>query len=238
VGEAASVHDWLADHTGYRFKNPALLEQALAHRSWCAENDNAPSNERLEFLGDAVLGWVVADLVVAKYPDLPEGALTDLRKALVNAETLASIAGDLDLGRWLLLGAGEENAGGRGKTSILADALEAVIGALYLDGGVAKSRSFVRKLVSKRMREVAKRLHLLDSRSLLIRVCTREFGRPPVVETTSSGAAHEPTFGATIVVEGEAVASGRGRSKKAAIQDASARALDVLTSRGVDISRA
>lgn len=238
MGEQATVHDWLAALSGYRFKDPALLEQALAHRSWCAENDGAPSNERLEFLGDAVLGWVVADLVVAKYPDLPEGALTDLRKALVNAETLAAVAADLGLGRWLLLGAGEENAGGREKTSILSDALEAVIGALYLDAGVTKSRSFVRKLVTKRMREVVKHLHLLDARSLLIRVCTREFGRPPVVETTSSGAAHEPTFGATIVIEGESMASGRGRSKKAAIQDASARALDILSSRGVDIARA
>lgn len=235
---ATDVHEWLAAISGHRFRDPSLLERAMSHRSWCAENDGAESNERLEFLGDAVLGWIVADLVMKKYPDLDEGQLTDLRKSLVSAEALASMANEIGLGRWIRLSSGERDGGGHTKTSILADALEATIGAVYLDGGVPRARTFVRKLVTKRMRQVRRRLAHIDARSQLIQVCVREFGRPPVVTTSGAGAAHEPVFTASIVVEGDELGRAVGPSKKSAIQSASAEALAVLARRGIDTSRA
>jgi len=224
--------------SGHSFKNPELLDLAMAHRSWCAENDGAPSNERLEFLGDAVLGWMVADLLVRRFDTASEGQLTDLRKSLVSAEALAEMARDIGLGSWIRLGAGERDAGGHDKTSILADALEALIGALYLDAGVTVARRFVRRLVVPRATTVWRRLDRVDARSRLIRVCVREYGRPPVVQTLESGRAHEPSFEATITVEGEMLGRSVGRSKKVAIQGASEVALDVLVSRGVDVASA
>lgn len=224
--------------SGHVFKKPDLLALAMAHRSWCAENGGAPSNERLEFLGDAVLGWIVAEYVSRRHPTATEGQLTDLRKSLVSAEALASVGRDIGLGRWIRLGAGERDAGGHDKTSILADALEALIGALYLDAGVVKTRRFVRQLIAERERAAWRGLDRVDARSRLIRVCVREFGRPPVVATTSSGRAHEPSFDATVTVDGEALGRGIGRSKKVAIQRASEVALDVLESRGVDVAGA
>lgn len=224
--------------SGHSFKNPDLLDLAMAHRSWCAENRDAPSNERLEFLGDAVLGWIVADLLTRRYATASEGQLTDLRKSLVSAEALAEMARDIGLGRWIRLGAGERDTGGHDKTSILADALEAVIGALYLDAGVTATRRFVRGLILPRAKAVWGRLDRVDARSRLIRVCVREYSRPPVVQTVSSGRAHEPSFEATITVEGEELGRGVGRSKKVAIQSASEVALDILASRGVDVAGA
>ncbi len=228
----------MVDLSGHAFKKPELLELAMSHRSWCAENQNAPSNERLEFLGDAVLGWIVADLVTRRHLTATEGQLTDLRKSLVSAEALADLAREIGLGAWIRLGAGERDANGHDKTSILADALEALIGAMYLDAGVMRTRRFVRQLVSERAKQAWKGLDRVDARSRLIRVCVREFGRPPVVQTTSSGRAHEQSFEATVVVEGDVLGRGVGRSKKAAIQQASDQALDVLVGRGIDVSSA
>ena len=125
----------LAARIGYQFADPELLARSMAHRSWCAEHPGTISNERLEFLGDAVLGWVVADLAFRRFAELPEGALTGVRKGVVNALALADVAEELDLGSFLLLGRGEDAAGGREKPSILSDALEAVFGAVYVDGG-------------------------------------------------------------------------------------------------------
>ena len=123
-----------ASRIGYEFHNPALLRQALIHRSWQAENSDPLTNERFEFLGDAVLGWVIADVAFHRLSDMPEGKLTDLRRSVVNMHALAEIARQLGIGEFLLLGKGEDAAGGRDKSSILADALEALIGAVYLDG--------------------------------------------------------------------------------------------------------
>ena len=125
----------LARRLDHDFADPLLLHQALSHRSWCGEQDGAPSNERLEFLGDAVLGMVVAEHALPALPDFPEGKLAKVRSAVVNARGLAGIAEELGVGEVLLLGRGEEASGGRTKASILADALEAVIGAVYLDAG-------------------------------------------------------------------------------------------------------
>lgn len=228
----------MVDLSGHAFKKPELLELAMSHRSWCAENQNAPSNERLEFLGDAVLGWIVADLVTRRHLTATEGQLTDLRKSLVSAEALADLAREIGLGAWIRLGAGERDGNGHDKTSILADALEALIGAMYLDAGVMRTRRFVRQLVSERAKQAWKGLDRVDARSRLIRVCVREFGRPPVVQTIASGRAHEQSFEATVVVEGDVLGQGVGRSKKAAIQQASDQALDVLVGRGIDVSSA
>ncbi|TPW15615.1 MAG: rnc, partial [Acidimicrobiaceae bacterium] len=120
--------DGLGQRLGYRFADESLLRRAMSHRSWCAENPGALSNERLEFLGDAVLGWMIADIAFRDHQDLPEGKLTDLRKSVVNASALAEVAANIDLGSCLLLGKGENGGGGRLKPSILSDALEAVIG--------------------------------------------------------------------------------------------------------------
>src|SRR5690606_37175292 len=120
---------------GHRFADPALLVLSLTHRSYCAENDGTEPNERLEFLGDAVLGMVVTDHLYRTYPDRPEGELAPMRAAVVNAEVLAQVAEEVDVGSALRLGKGEDAAGGRARASILADAIEAVIGAVYLDGG-------------------------------------------------------------------------------------------------------
>ena len=119
-----------ASRIGYEFQNSALLRQALIHRSWQAENNDPLTNERFEFLGDAVLGWVIADVAFHRLADMPEGKLTDLRRSVVNMHALADIARQLGIGEFLLLGKGEDAAGGRDKSSILADALEALIGAV------------------------------------------------------------------------------------------------------------
>ncbi len=135
AGGADSSIVGLVRRLGYEFVDQALLERAMAHRSWCAENPGQPSNERLEFLGDAVLGWVIADLAFRSFPSMTEGKLTDLRKSVVNATALAEFATEVGLGPLHPLGKGEAATGGRTKPSILSDALEAVLGAVYVDGG-------------------------------------------------------------------------------------------------------
>ena len=235
---AVRFDDWTMATASHRFSDRELGLRSMSHRSWCGENGGLPSNERLEFLGDAILQWVVTDLIYAEFPDRDEGALTDIRKSLVNADMLAEIAREIDLGPQLLLGAGEDDAGGRNKTSILADALEAFIGALYLDGGAQKARAFVSSIVEERLGGSFERLEDFDARSHLIRVCVREWGRPPLVEITSKGAAHEPVFTAVVVINGEEMGRAEGRSKKMAAQVASVAALGVLSARGIDTSRA
>lgn len=233
-----AVDEWTSNVAGHVFADPTLLDTSRSHRSWCAEHGSSRSYERLEFLGDAVLQLVVTEWVYRVYPEHNEGILSELRKSLVNTETLADIARDIELGRWLFLGAGEDAAGGRNKASILADALEAFIGALYLDGGMDVTRRFVIGLLEERSEGRIDRLEDFDARSHLIRVCVREFARPPQLEITSSGAAHEPTFNAAVVIDGEVVGRAQGRTKKSAAQAASSLALVTLESRGIDTSRA
>jgi ribonuclease III len=218
--------DGLADRVGYTFNNPALLRQALAHRSWCAEHDGEPSNERLEFLGDAVLGWVVADLVYRRHVDLAEGKLTDLRKAVVNAVALAEVASELGLGNEVLLGKGESAAGGSTKPSILSDALEAVIGAVYIDGGTESAARFVTALIEPKLHEALAQVGGLDRKTVLQeRVAKLDLGVPNYV-VTSVGPDHAKTFTAEVVVAGETYGRGVGRSKKQAEQAAAAEAID------------
>ncbi len=133
-----------------------MFSQALAHRSWCAEHPGREPNERLEFLGDAVLGLVVTDYLYRTYPDLPEGELAKARAAVVNSASLAGTARELQLGNALFLGKGEDSSGGRSKLSILADAMEALIGAIYLDAGYSTVNDIVLELLSERLREAAR----------------------------------------------------------------------------------
>lgn len=206
--------------------------RALAHRSWCAEVGGSPSNERLEFLGDAVLGWVVADLAYRLYGDLTEGRLTDLRKSVVNASALAEVALDIELGDCILLGKGEAAAGGRSKPSILSDALEAVLGAVYIDGGAPEAFALIERLFTERMSVAALRLDRLDYKTVLQELTARLHDHTaPVYVLSDTGPDHDKRFSATVIVAGQSVGAGEGRSKKTAEQAAAEQAWLVLSAR-------
>jgi ribonuclease III len=219
----------LAAALGYRFSDASLLRRAMAHRSWVAETPGELSNERLEFLGDAVLGWVVADLVYRRFADLPEGALTDLRKSVVNAGALAEVATELGLGDHLLLGKGEDAAGGRCKTSILSDALEAVLGAVYIDGGSAAAYDLIERLVGPRLVLAAGSLDRLDHKSGLQELTARLGFGPPDYQVEWDGPDHARRFSASVLVDGRVVGRGVGGSKKVAEQAAAAAAWAALS---------
>ncbi len=210
----------LAERIGYEFADPELLSRAMAHRSWCAEHPGTLSNERLEFLGDAVLGWVVADLAFRRFTDLPEGDLTGVRKGVVNALALASVAERLGLGDFLRLGRGEDAAGGREKPSILSDALEAVLGAVYVDGGPAVAYDVVERLIGPGLAATAARLDHLDHKSRLQELVAMAGGPPPEYATRAEGPDHAKRFFAAVSVAGRVLGEGTGRSKKAAEQAA------------------
>jgi len=219
----------LSRRIGYDFNDRALLRRALAHRSWCAEVGGLPSNERLEFLGDAVLGWVIAEIAYRRHADLPEGKLTDLRKSVVNASALAQVAESIGLGEHLLLGKGEDAAGGRQKSSILSDALEAVLGAVYLDGGVDAAKALVARLFSGRLDTAAGQLDRLDHKTVLQELTARLYDAAPVYLLTETGPDHSKTFTATVLVDGIALGVGEGKSKKLAEQQAASEAFDALS---------
>lgn len=219
----------LETRIGHHFDDLGLLQRAMAHRSWCAENEGTGSNERLEFLGDAVLGWVVADIAYRRFEQLPEGSLTDVRKSVVNAVALAAIAEEIDLGPHILLGRGEAAAGGAEKPSILSDAFEAVLGAVYLDGGTDAAYGVVERLVGPRVVGSVDRLDQLDHKTQLQELAARSGRDAPVYELTASGPDHAKWFLARVLVDGEVLGEGEGRSKKAAEQAAASAACAVLT---------
>lgn len=220
----AALHE-LAARLGHSFHSIQLLRQALVHRSYLAEFDEQESNERFEFLGDAVLGWVVADMAFHRLPDEPEGRLSDLRQSVVNAAALAEIARSLDIGRYLLLGRGESTAGGRDKTSILSDAFEAIIGAIYVDAGSSAAEKFVRRFLETAVEEVVPRLDSFDNKTRLQELCSQLELGVPRYETHGEGPEHEKVFTASVVVGGTSLGSGTGRTKKAAEQAAAELAL-------------
>ena len=218
----------LEQRLGHEFVRPELLRRALSHRSWVAESGEEHSNERLEFLGDAVLGWVIADLAYARYADLAEGALTDLRKSVVNARALAEVAEGLDLGAHLLLGRGEDAAGGRRKVSILSDAMEAVLGAVYLDGGSEAAFELVQRLFTPMLDVAVDSLDTLDYKSAL-QERLAQTGRPtPEYRIRSTGPDHDKRFFASVLVADELLGEGEGPSKKAAEQAAASMAFAAL----------
>ena len=218
----------LCERVGYRFRDEALAETAMRHRSYVAENDGVESNERLEFLGDAVLGWVVADLVYRAHDEMHEGKLTDLRKSMVNATALAELAEELGVGECLELGRGEEQGGGREKTSILSDALEALFGAIYMDSDAATAHRVLTTLMGSRLQGALDGLDRLDAKTRLQEMASKLLGEHVHYEIRDEGPDHEKTFYATVYVGERTLGSGEGRSKKAAEQLAAEIACDTL----------
>ncbi|MCW2726836.1 MAG: rnc [Frankiales bacterium] len=208
---------------------PELLERALTHRSYAYEHGGLPTNERLEFLGDSVLGVIVTDALYRTHPDLPEGQLAKLRASVVSTRALAAVARSLELGRWLRLGKGEEVTGGRDKASILADTMEAIIGAVYIDRGLEGATIMVRRLFDPLMKAATEDGAALDWKTSLQELtAARTLGVPEYV-VSESGPDHAKFFTAVAVVQGEPRGDGAGRSKKEAEQQAAEAAWRVLT---------
>lgn len=217
----------------FEFRDTALLDRALAHRSYCAEHPDTLSNERLEFLGDAVLGLVVTDYMFDEYPEMPEGELAKLRASVVNSEVLADVAREIRLGSALLLGKGEDTSGGRDKPSILADAMEAVIAAVYLDGGWAPARKLVLRLLENRIVEGASGPGGHDYKTRLQELATQTFDQLPRYQVRHEGPDHSKRFFAKVLLRGETWGTGEGRSKKQAEQAAARVAWRSLRERDV-----
>jgi ribonuclease-3 len=205
---------------GWKFVDHALLATALTHRSYCSERGIEESNERLEFLGDSVLGFVVTTFVYEQYPALPEGELAKLRATVVSAETLAEIANELDVGASLRLGKGEDASGGRAKPSILADAMEAVIAAVYLDGGLEPASRLVLQVLEGRIREQATGPGGGDYKTRLQELAAQRVDQLPRYQVRHEGPDHSKHFFATVLLRGEVYGTGEGRSKKSAEQAA------------------
>lgn len=212
------------------FNDASLLELALTHRSYCAENENTTSNERLEFLGDAVLGVVVTDHIYSTYPKLAEGQLAKLRSSVVNTATLAELAAKNGLGPHLRLGRGENQSGGRQKESILADACEAVIGAIYVDAGYEAVTTVVLDIIGPSIVDAAAHPGQKDYKTQLQELTARESLGTPVYEIDETGPDHDKTFIATTLVEGTVLGQGSGTSKKRAEQVAAQTAYEAVTS--------
>jgi len=214
---------------------PALLERALTHRSYAYEHGGLPTNERLEFLGDSVLGLVVTDTLFRSHPELPEGQLAKLRAAVVNMRALADVGRELALGDYVRLGRGEEATGGRDKSSILADTLEAVLGAVYIGQGLDAAARLVHRLFDPLIDEAATLGAGLDWKTSLQELtATAALGVPEYV-VTETGPDHQKIFSAVVQVGGEPYGGGTGRSKKEAEQEAAATAWRHLRSQLPDV---
>ena len=214
---------------GYRFHNISLLQNALAHSSYANErwHNSLMSNERLEFLGDSVLGMLVAEHLYRTFPDRPEGELTRMRADMVCEKTLATVANGIGLGAHLLLGKGEEQGGGRNRDSILADAVESVIAACYLDGGMEAALAFVQKFILVNV-PVAK-FHNTDYKTALQELVQQKKNQSLVYTLVGeSGPDHDKKFVVELALNGEIVGQGTGSSKKRAEQDAARDAMEQL----------
>ena len=209
----------LEKKSGYHFQNPHLLKQAMTHSSYANEHKakGYHDNERLEFLGDAVLEVVSSEFLFRHYPALPEGDLTKLRASIVCEPTLALCARELDLGDFLLLGKGEEHTGGRKRDSIVSDAMEALIGAIYLDGGFASAKEFVHRFI---MTDIEHKKLFYDSKTILQEQVQKNWHDGEISYVLT-----DKTFLVDLYVAGEKKSSGKGRTKKAAEQDAAYRCL-------------
>lgn len=214
---------------GYRFKNISLLQNALTHSSYANErwHNSLMSNERLEFLGDSILGMLVAEYLYRNFPDRPEGELTRMRADMVCEKTLAAVANRIGLGQHLLLGNGEEQGGGRRRESILADAVESVIAASFLDGGTAAALQFVRKFI---LVEVpVTKLHNMDYKTALQELVQQKKNQVlSYALTGESGPDHDKCFDIQVRLNGKVVGTGSGSSKKRAEQDAARAAIAAL----------
>lgn len=218
----------LEETIGLRFADSDLLVNALTHRSYAFEHGGVPHNERLEFLGDAVLGLVITDMIFASYPNLPEGEMAKLRASTVNMAVLGDVARELDLGSQLFLGRGEELSGGRDKTSILADALEAVIGAYYLDRGMEQVERLISQWFGPRIRHHVELGVVRDFKTTLQERAVKRAGKLPEYRLSSAGPDHAKEFQAEVYLDGMLLGKGGGRSKKEAEQAAAKVALEAL----------
>jgi ribonuclease-3 len=214
---------------GVTFREPLLLEQSLVHRSYLAENPDATleSNERLEFLGDAVLGLVVAEEIYQRFPELSEGELTKLRSALVRGETLGRIALSLNLGEYLYLGRGEEESGGRRRPRNLSCVLEAVVGAVLADQGLDVARGFILRILEGHLERAVEGKLVTDYKSRLQQVIQSERKITPVYHTIEqAGPDHARVFTVEVLADDSVLGRGSGRSKRAAEMDAARAALE------------
>jgi ribonuclease-3 len=220
----------LEERLGYQFRDGALCQTALTHKSWINETHDASrgDNERLEFLGDAVLALVVSDLLMKQFPTHPEGELSKTRAAIVNEAGLAQVADNLTLGQWIFLGRGEEQAGGRQKRSILSDALEALIGAVYLDGGFSAASQVAGHLFKDQLAD-AEMAANRDFKSRLQEISQARLQLAPTYTVVSQqGPDHDKTFEVAIYLGPTEYGRARGKSKKEAQQAAAAKALVIL----------
>ena len=211
-----------------------LLERALTHRSFAYENGGLPTNERLEFLGDSVLGLIVTDTLFNEYPDMPEGQLAKLRAAVVNMRALAGVARGLRLGAYVRLGKGEEGTGGRDKSSILADTLEALLGAIYLERGLAEADALVHRLFDPVIARSARLGAGLDWKTSLQELTAARLLGVPDYRVEESGPDHQKSFRAVVVVGGRELGSGEGRSKKEAEQHAAEAAWNAISAEAAE----
>ena len=210
---------------GYTFHNPALLEKALTHSSYSNEHrlGKLNNNERLEFLGDAVLEVVSSEFLYKKYPERPEGELTKQRASMVCEQTLALCARDLELGSYLLLGRGEDMTGGRERASVTSDAREAMIGAIYLDGGFANAKEYIDRFI---LNDIENKQLFFDSKTILQEIVQGEMECEPVYELTGEeGPNHNKKFTVQVLIREQVYGTGSGRTKKAAEQEAAYAAL-------------
>ena len=208
-----------------------LLTTALTHRSYAYENGGLPTNERLEFLGDSVLGQAVTVMLYRSYPHLDEGGLAKRRASLVSSVALAEVARTIGLGEFVLLGRGEAASGGRGKASILADTVEAIIGAVYLDAGAEAANDLVLRLISPLLDDPDRFGVSMDPKTALQEVSARRGAGVPVYTVTTSGPDHNKLFHATVEVPGFVSAQGEGTSKKQAEMAAALEAWNLIDSR-------
>jgi len=223
--------DYCQKDLGISFHQESLLEQAFVHLSYLNENPSfaRPSNERLEFLGDAILNFIVTEKLYEEFPKLLEGELTEIRASLVCRDTLAELASSLKLGDWLLLGRGEEASGGRAKANNLANAMEALIGALYLDQGLAKARRFILRQLKPELEKIKAGKTPPNYKALVQELIQGQKRPTPVYHLVEAiGPDHSKQFTAEILVEGKALGRGTGKSKKTAESQAARAAWEKL----------
>ena len=219
----------LEEAIGYRFHNISLLQNALTHSSFANErwHNSLLSNERLEFLGDSILGMLVAEYLYRNFPDRPEGELTRMRADMVCEKTLADVANTIGLGDHLMLGHGEDRLGGRTRDSILADAMESIIAASFLDGGLSAALGIVRRFILVKV--PVKKLHNVDYKTLLQELVQQKKNQVLSYELTAeTGPDHDKRFDVEVSLNGRVVGTGFGTSKKRAEQDAARAAIDAL----------
>lgn len=218
----------LAERLGVSI-SPELLDLALTHRSYSYESGGTPTNERLEFLGDSVLGLIITEELYARFPDLDESRLSPLRSGVVNMRALATIGRELGLGADLKIGKGEEVTGGRDKNSILADAFEALVGAVYLDKGLAITKEVVLRLMSETISDAISRGAGIDGKTALQEIVAASGWPTPEYRVTESGPDHDKDFIAVAVVNGATYQAGHGKSKREAEQVAARIAYEEIT---------